>query len=431
MADSALASPERTSDRAGRASTQPGRPGPAQLLRRLGPGLIAGASDNDPTTVATLSVVGATTGFGLLWLVVLLIPMLVVVQIASAQVGAVARKGLEDAVATRFGRVWGWVAMLAVIAVTLVTLAADLEGGGAALGLLTGLPYQWFLAPCALAAGALLVWGSYAAVQRILRYVVLVFLAYVVAAMLAKPDWGEVLRATLIPHLELSHDYIAGALALLGTTLTSYAYVWESIETASERPPLQHLGLVKTEAGLGMVAAGIIFWFILLCTGATLGEQHSQVQTAQDAAAALAPVAGQYAAALFGVGLLASAALAVPVLAGTGAYVVAELFNWRADLDASFQHAPRFYGVLLACLVVALALAYLGISPIQLLFVSSIAGGLATPLTLGMLLLVGRDRGLMGERQIGMRLCIAGWLVFAAVTAAGVAFLAQSVLGGS
>ncbi len=180
-----------------------------------------------------------------------------------------------------------------------------------------------------------------------------------------------------------------------------------------------------------MVAAGVVFWFILLCTGATLGAQHSQIQTAQDAASALAPVAGQYASLLFGVGLLASAALAVPVLAGTGAYVVAELFNWRADLDASFQRAPRFYAVLVGCLVVALLLAYLGISPIQLLFVSSIAGGLATPLTLGMLLLVGRDHRLMGDHQIGMRLCIAGWLVFAAVTAAGVAYLAQNVFGGS
>ncbi len=180
--------------------------GPLQVLRSLGPGLIAGASDNDPTTVATLSVVGATTAFGLLWLVVLLMPMLVVVQVTSAQVGVVAKKGLEDAVCDRFGRVWGWVTMLAVLAVTLVTLAADLEGGGAALGLLTGLPYQWFLAPCALAAAILLTWGSYAAVQRILRYVVLVFLAYIVAAVLARPDWSEVLRATLIPHFELSQD---------------------------------------------------------------------------------------------------------------------------------------------------------------------------------------------------------------------------------
>ena len=242
----------------------------------------------------------------------------------------------------RFGQIWGWVTMVAVLAVSLVTLAADLEGGGAPLGLLSGKPYQWFLLPCAVAAAALLVWGSYGAVQRILRYTVLVFLAYILAGVLARPDWGAVLQATLIPHLELSQAYIAGALALLGTTLTSYAYVWETIETSTERPPLRRLGLVKTDAGIGMVAAGVVFWFILLCTGATLGTQQTQVQTAQDAAQALAPVAGQYASLLFGVGLLASAALAVPVLAGTSAYVVSELFGWRADLDASFQRAPRF-----------------------------------------------------------------------------------------
>ncbi|MBV9359429.1 MAG: divalent metal cation transporter [Chloroflexi bacterium] len=431
MPDTTLVSPPAAPTQAGQSMWR----SPLRLVRALGPGLIAGASDNDPTTVATLSVVGATTAFGLLWLVVLLIPMLVVVQVISAQVGTVAREGLEDAVCIRFGRVWGWVAMLAVLAVSLVTLAADLEGGGAALGLLTGKPYQWFLAPFALAAAALLLWASYAAVQKVLRYVLLVFLAYIVAAFLARPDWGQVLRSTLIPHFELSQDYVAGALALLGTTLTSYAYVWETIETSTESAGqplrLRRLGLAKADAGAGMIAAGILFWFILLCTGATLGAQGAQVQTAQDAAAALAPAAGQFASLLFGVGLLASAALAVPVLAGTCAYVVAELFGWRADLDASFQRARRFYVVLLACLAVGLIVAYLGISPIQLLFVSSIAGGLATPITLGLLLLVGRDPNLMRAHRVGGKLTVAGWLVFAAVTVAGAAYLAQSVLGSS
>src|SRR5207248_9446741 len=190
---------------------------PLALLQALGPGLIAGASDNDPTTVASLAVIGSTTAYGLAWLVVLVIPMLVVVQVVSASVGVVARAGLEDVIRVRYGRPWGLVALLLVLAVNLITLAADLEGGAAALNLLTGRPYQWFLLPFALAVGAFLIWGSYTALERVLRYVLLVFLGYIVTAFLAHPNWGRVLHDTLVPHFSFSSAYVAGALALLGT----------------------------------------------------------------------------------------------------------------------------------------------------------------------------------------------------------------------
>ena len=193
------------------------------VLSSLGLGLISGASDNDPTTVATLAVIGSTTGFGLAWLVLLIIPMLVVVQVISAAIGVVCRQGLEDVIRVRYGRGWAYLALLVVLAVNVITLAADLEGGGAALGLLTGKPYQWFILPFALAVAGLLIWGSYAALQRVLKYVLLIFLAYVATAFLARPDWGQVLAHSVVPHFSLSSaDYVAGGLALLGTTLTSY-----------------------------------------------------------------------------------------------------------------------------------------------------------------------------------------------------------------
>lgn len=399
------------------------------LLKALGPGLVAGASDNDPTSVASLAVVGATTTYGLSWLLILLIPMLVVVQLVSAAVGVASRGGLEDAIRARYGRAWALLALLAVLAVTLLTLAADLEGGGAALGLLTGVPYRWFVPPLAVAVAALLVWGSYDALQRVLRWVLLVFLAYVATAFLAHPDWGRVLHETIAPPLRFSGDYIAGALALLGTTLTSYAYVWETVEEAEERPPLHRLGLVQVDAGAGMVVAGALFWFIVIGTGATLGVRHQQVQTAQDAARALAPVAGRFASALFGVGLLASAVIALPVLAGTSAYVLAEAFGWRASLDARFARARKFYLALLVSLAVGVGLTFVGIAPIRLLFLSSLAGGLATPLTLVLLLLAARDRQVMGDRRIGRGLAAAGWVVAAVVTVAALLFLWQQFAG--
>ena len=401
---------------------------PLALFSVLGPGIISGASDNDPTSVASLAVIGSTTKYGLSWLVILVIPMLIIVQSISAAVGLVARTGLEDAVRRRYGRLWAMIALLSILAVNIVTLAADLEGGGAALGLLTGAPYQWFVPPIALIVGVILIWGSYASLQRILRWVLLLFATYIFAALLARPDWGDVLLHTIIPHFSFTSAYISGAIALLGTTLTSYAYVWETIEEGAERPPLRRLGLVQVDAGAGMVVSGLLFWFIAIATGATLGAQHHPVQTAQDAAHALAPVAGPFASIVFGLGLLASAVLAVPILAGTSAYVLAEAFGWRRSLDSSFARAPRFYLALSLCLVVGVGLTYLGLGPIQLLFLSSILAGLATPVTLILMVLIARDRSVMGAYRIGPKLSAAGFAVIGIVSLASVLFLLQTFI---
>ena len=402
----------------------------AAVAKRLGPGVVSGASDNDPTTVATLAIVGATTIYGLAWLVLLVIPMLAVVQAVAACIGGVGKKGLEDAIRFRYGRGLALAALFAVLAVNIVTLAADLEGGGAALQLLTGLDYRWFVVPLAALAGFVLVVGKTDSITNVLKYVTVVFLAYVVTAFFSRPDWGAVARQSLVPHFEATNAYISGAIALLGTTLTSYAYVWESIETSERRPPLRRIGLVQAEAVVGIAFAGIIFWFIVVASGATLGVHHTTVTTAADAAAALVPIAGRYAGLLFGVGLLGSALIAIPVLAGTSAYVMAEAFGWRHSLDASFARAEPFYETLLASLALGALVALLGVSPIRLLFISGIAGGIATPFTLALMMLVGRSRKVMGEHRLGTGLTVAGWTVTAIVTTAALVFLVQTARGG-
>ncbi len=297
-------------------------------LRRFAPSIISAASDNDPTTVASLAVIGATTVYGLGWLVLLVIPMLAVVQAISAQTGLATKQGLEDLVRSRYGRAAGLLLLASVLFVNVLTLAADLEGGGAALALLSGIDYRIWILPLCTASLALLVWGNFASVQRVLIYIPLAFLAYIAAAFLAHPHWDTVLHGSLVPHFERSHDYVAGAIALLGTSLTAYAYVWQEIEYTEKRRPLSRLGLVQIEATIGAVGAGIIFWFIVIATGATLGVHHQHVETAAQAAAALAPAAGKFAGTLFGIGLLASALLAIPILLATSAYLVSEMFGW-------------------------------------------------------------------------------------------------------
>lgn len=400
---------------------------PRRWWRLLGPGIISGASDNDPTTVATLAVIGSTTVYALGWLVILVIPMLAAVQAISGRVGAVSGEGLETIVRSRYGRGIALVVLVAVFVVNQITLAADLDGGGAALQLLFGLDYRWFIIPLVAATGAFLIFGNYRVVQRILVYVPLVFLAYVAAAFVAHPDWHDILYHTFVPHFELTKTFAAGAIALLGTTLTAYAYVWETIEMSEERPRLVQLGLVQADAALGTVIAGIVFWFIVVATGATLGMHHHQVQSAQDAAQALAPLAGRWASIVFGVGLLGSSLVALPVLAGTSAYVAAEMFGRRKGIDAKFQQAPFFYGVVIVTLAIGAGITFIGTNAIALLFAASIAGGLATPITLFFMLLAANDSELMGSFRPPRWLRAAGWIVFAVVAAATIFYLLQVV----
>lgn len=387
---------------------------------------MAGAADNDPTTVATLAIVGATTTYGLLWVVIAIVPMTACIQSISAQVGLVCREGLQQIVRERYGLIVGLFCLVVLFAVNVLTLAADLEAGSAALSLLTNVPHQYFVLPFAAGTAALLIFGRFVAIENGLKYVALVFLAYVASAVLAHPVWRDVAVHALVPRFVAAPEYAAGGLALLGTTLTSYAYVWETISAAEHHQPLRRLGLVQADATLGMIFAGSIFFFIVVATGATLGVHHHSVETAQDAASALAPLAGKFASLVFGVGLLASALLAVPVLAGTCAYVIAESFGWRGNLDAKFAGAPRFYVVLVLSLAAGAALTYLPIAPIRLLFFASLAGGFGTPVTLILLLLVARDRAVMGDAPISPWLAAGGWLTAAIVIAAAAAFLVQT-----
>ena len=314
---------------------------PTPWWKVLGPGIVSGASDNDPTTVASLAVIGSTTVYGLSWLVLLIIPMLAVVQAISAQVGVVMNVGLENAVRRHYGKYWALLALASVLIVNLMTLAADLEGGGAALSMLVHLDYRWFVVPLGVGSGFMLIFGNYKKIQRVLIYLPLVFLSYVAAAFLARPQWRDVLRNSLIPQFSFTGPMVAGAIALLGTTLTAYSYVWETIEMSEETTPVSQLGLVQVDSTLGTIIAGASFWFILIATGATLGVHHKVVQTAEDAANALTPFAGRWASLLFGIGLLASALIAIPVLSATSAYVVSEMFGWGGGIDKKLWRAKR------------------------------------------------------------------------------------------
>jgi Mn2+/Fe2+ NRAMP family transporter len=399
-------------------------------LRTLGPGLVAGAADIDPTTVATMAVVGATTIYALSWLAWLLFPMLAVVLVIATRVGAITGRNLQEAVKDRYGPVPQWVLLGSIVGVNVLTLAADIHAGAAALGLLFHWESNWFLVLFGGAALALVLWGTYDEVERVLKYVLLVLLAYPIAAVLAHPDWSRVLRDTFVPHFSRNGDYVTGAVAMLGTAITGYVYVWQTVQVAEEQPSE---GLRKTrqlDAIVGTFFSVAIVWFILIATGATLGMQRRPVDTAEEAAQALAPVAGPYASYVFGVGLLGSALIAVPVLMITTGYVVGGQLDMRRGLSEPIRNAPAFYGVITASTLLAVLVSAIGISPIRLLFLASIVAGVATPIGLTALMLVTTDRGLMGDRAVSGPLRFAGWGITALVTVLSLLYLAQQITGG-
>jgi Mn2+/Fe2+ NRAMP family transporter len=396
--------------------------------------LVSGASDNDPTNVATATAVGAATGYQLAWLVLLVAPLLGIVQTIAAHVGSVGRGDLQTLTLKRYGRRVAGVLLVSVVVVNVVTIAADLQAGAAGIGLLTGVDSRWLVAPLGLGLIGLLLVGRYDEVVGVLRYLLLGFLAFAAAAYLAHPDWPQVIRSSLIPTLSLRHDVVAGALALLGTTLTSYVYVWETIERGVEEPPdsiTERRGLARARQGavIGAIVTAVVLWFMFLTAAATLGQQHQAVVTAQDAAKELRPVAGPLAENVFAIGLVVSAVVALPVLMATTAYVVGAEFDWRRGLSEQVSNARRFYGVLAASVGLAVVVSLANISIVTSLVAASVIGGFGTPIGIAILILLGRDQAVMGARPISRRLAVAGWTVAAIVAGLGVLYAIGAAVG--
>ncbi|MGA5135493.1 NRAMP family divalent metal transporter [Streptomyces olivoreticuli] len=399
-------------------------------LRALGPGLIAGASDVDPTTVATIAVIGAGTVYDMGWMVLLLFPLIAVIQTIGTRVGVASQLDLQAAAAQLYGKTLRWLLLGSILAVNIVTIAADLEAGATAVGLLTGADWRWFVAPLSLILlGAVFLLG-YHVLQRALKYLLLVLLAYAVAAVMAHPHWAAVAGGSLVPHLHMTRAFLFNTLSLTGTTATSYVYVWQTISQAEEKVPWRWYPIRRGDAVLGSLFAVAVFWFILIATGATLGINHLDVNTAQDAAQALRPVAGAWAGDLFALGLLASALVALPVIMSTTAYVTGAHLNWRRGLSLRPSQAPKFFAALAVSVLVGSVVSIADISPIQLLYWSGVAGAIATPIGLAMLLKVASNTRVMAGRQIGPGMKTTGWTITAAITLVSTLGLYQLITTG-
>jgi Mn2+/Fe2+ NRAMP family transporter len=413
---------------------RPRRKLPRRALARIGPEVLTAASDNDPTNVGTAVLVGAQTGYQLSWVALVVAPMLAVVLAIAAQVGVVARSDLQSLVVKHYGQGVARVLLVSIVLVNLVTIAADLQAGAVGIGILIGIGSNWVVLPLGMALVGLLLIGKYDEVVAVLRYVLVGFLAFGAAAFLAHPDWLRVLKGSLVPTLSLRPAALAGALALLGTTLTAYVYLWETIsagveETPDSSPGAKGLAQFRVGAVVGAISTAVILWFMLITSAATLGRHHETVATAQDAAQALRPLAGSLAADLFAAGLITSALVALPVLMATTAYVVGAEFNWRRGLSERVSHARGFYAVLAASIGLATAVDMAGVPLLGMLIAASVIGGLGTPIGMVLLIRVARNQQVMGDQPISARLAIAGWTVTVVVGSLSLLYIAGGVLG--
>lgn len=383
----------------------------------LGPGLVTGAADDDPSGIATYSQTGALFGYGQLWTVLFSYPFMTVVQEMCGRIGLVTGDGLSGVIKRNFAKPVLFAAVGLLVVANTINIGADLGAMAASVQLLVPVPFIVLL--IAIAGGTLLleIFVPYPAYARVLKYLALCLLAYIIAAILVERDWGHVIISLFTPHIEFSKAYILNIAAFLGTTISPYLFFWQADEEVEEEiaahkiadmgvgtPAVSNSDVRKMRAdtALGMFFSNMVTFFIIVTVAATLGAGgiHS-IDTASQAAEALRPVAGNFAFLLFTLGILGTGLLAVPVLAGSAGYAVAEALGWKAGLGKRFGQAPGFYLVIVGITVIGLLVNLMPVGSITLLYYAAMVNGVLAPPLMILILLIANSRAIMGERTNG------------------------------
>jgi len=407
--------------------------------RALGLGLITGAADDDPSAIGTYASAGARFGPAVLWMAPVTMPMMYAVVYLSSKLGQVSGRGLFHVIRDFYPRWLLWAVLAGVITGNTIEAAADLGGMAAALNLFIPLPIPWLAAGVAALIFALQVFGSYTFIRDVFRWLALALLAYVGAAILAKPDAAQVLKGTLQPTIVFNKEFLGIVVAIIGTTLSAYIYTWQSNQEVEEeiakgRTRLKdRIGATDSELAhsrrdvlIGMIFSNVVMYFIILSTSSTLYAvgQHD-IETAAQAAEALRPLAGSGASALFTLGLIGVGFLAVPVMTTGAAYDLAQALGWRATLHSKAREAPRFYIAIGVVTLIAIAMNFLGFNPMRALVLSGIVQGFSTPPLLLLIMLMTNNRRIMGDRVNGLGTNLLGWTTTAVIFLATLGLVAS------
>ncbi|MES2149515.1 MAG: divalent metal cation transporter [Pseudomonadota bacterium] len=396
----------------------------ANWLKKLGPGLITGAADDDPSGIATYSQAGAQFGLNMLWTILLTYPLMVAIQVVSAQIGRVSGKGLAGNLREHFPRALVYAIVSLLLVANTINIAADVSAMGEAMSLIAGGSSRLYAALFGSVSLLLQVFIPYSRYVRVLKWLTLSLLAYVATMFTVQVPWGAVASATVMPHIEWSNGFITTMVAVFGTTISPYLFFWQASQEVEEQQacavsmPLRdaprqaraNFHRIKVDTFIGMGFSNLIAFFVMLTTAVTL-HQHGvfDIQTSAQAAQALRPLAGQFAFALFSAGIIGTGLLAVPVLAGSAAYAIAGAFQWKKGLEHSPGQAKEFYGIIAFSTIVGIALGFTSIDPIKALYWSAVINGvISVPIMAVMMLMAGRS-AIMGRFVIRGRLRALGW----------------------
>jgi NRAMP (natural resistance-associated macrophage protein)-like metal ion transporter len=420
------------------------RGGPRGWLRLLGPGLITGASDDDPSGIGTYSQVGSQFGYGLLWTALITFPMMAAVQELCARIGLQTGVGLGTSLRRKFPTWLVGVCILAMLIANTINLGADLGAVAAGGELLTRgfIKSAWLIVPAALLILALQLFFTYELIFRIFKWLTLFLFAYVVTVFFAHPDLATVAKATFIPHFEPSREFITALVAVLGTTISPYLFFWQaSAEVEAERSAGRHtvwlrrgiatpeLQAARIDIMIGMFFSQLIMYCIIVTSAAVLhAHGKTDVQTADQAARALEPLAGPFAFAVFALGFIGTGLLAIPILSGSASYAVREFFGFGGGLGLKFNYRPTFYAIIIAATLAGIGINLLGIDPIAALFYTAVINGVVAPPLLVLIVLLGSDRKFMGEHVSGPWSKVLTWAATLSMGAAAVAMFATMIL---
>jgi NRAMP (natural resistance-associated macrophage protein)-like metal ion transporter len=406
----------------------------------LGPGLVTGAADDDPSGITTYSVAGASLGYGMLWMALATFPLMAAVQLICARIGLVTGGGLAAAIRQHYPRPFLYVACLLLLVANVFNIAADLSGMAGVTHMLIGVSPLVSVPVLGLVILLTTIYASYATFAQYLKWLTAVLFAYVGTAFLARPDWRQVAVAVVVPRLSWDSVYVTTMVAVLGTTISPYLFFWQASQEVEEekargrRTLAQRRGATaheladaRLDVATGMFFSNLVMFFIILATGATLhASGRTEIESAQQAAEALRPLAGDGAYLLFAIGLIGTGFLAVPVLAGSASFAIAELFRWRAGLDLAPRRGRRFYLLFAGAVLAGMALNLTEANPIRMLLLSAVLNGLLAPPLLLLVMLVGSNRAIMGEHANGPWLNLLGWLATAIMFLAAIAFFATA-----
>lgn len=407
-----------------------------KIFSKFGPGVITGASDDDPSGIATYSIVGASQGYSLLWTALLTFPLMAAIQEMCARIGAVTEKGLAGNLKAKYKSTILLIPLaLAIIIAQTINIGADLAGMAEATTLLVPINPLLFSALYTVLIIVLMVHFPYKFIASNLKWLTFTLFAYIAASLVTKQDWLQILQHTFLPEFNFSKTTITLIVAILGTTISPYLFFWQTSEEVEERKEMEkqkhknlivtknELKIVRDDVNAGMFFSNLVMFAIIATAASTLYSKGiTEINSAAQAAQSLEPVAGKAASLLFTLGIVGTGLLAIPVLAGSAAYAVAEIFGWKEGLNKSFRQAKAFYIVITASTIVGFAMNFLNVNPFKALFYTSVIYGLMAPVLIAIILVLANNKGLMGTRTNGTATNILGALTLVLMTAAAVGF---------